>query len=126
MDVAGQVSKNEEQAQAWVKQMMDISTWFKNSCFRVTQTLAFLPQEFRIFRSEGWSRDRPVDLHRVSAALRLQRTKAQHGEPVWMLLTRHQLPGTFANALWHTAAQERSVIQKALQQAQVLTAELPA
>ena len=41
-----------------------------------------------------------------------------------MILSGHQLPGTFANALRHTGAHKRAVVQEELQQTKVLAAEL--
>lgn len=41
-----------------------------------------------------------------------------------MRLTRHQLLGTLARPIRDSAAQESAVVQKELQQTQVLTAEM--
>ena len=47
-----------------------------------------------------------------SGSPRLKRSEAQQGEPVWMILTCHQLPGTFVVTLRAVAAHEAPMVQK--------------
>ena len=59
-----------------------------------------------------------------SSPQRLRLPEPKQREPMRMRLTRHQLLGTLARPIRNPAAKKCAVVQKELQQTQVLTAEL--
>jgi len=93
--------------------------WFKIGLFRVTVTD---PQRSRLDREFfGIAHDL-----RAAPLVAGEQREAQHLQPVGMGLTAQQFGGAFADALGVLTAQEATVVEKELEQSQVVGPQVAA